>query len=102
MTVTAEKKKVIREHGLPCQPGTLSLELTGEWQVLRVEGRYAAPNLYIMEDDSGPKMTTHFQVVPTASPVDTAKVTNGNVYLGSYSVPGNMLHVFGPNSALNN
>lgn len=99
MTATAEKKKVIREYGLPCEPGTQTFALTGEWQVLRVEGRFGKPNLYIMEDESGPKTDTLFQVVPTSHPVEAAQVTNGNVYLGSYPVPGNMLHVFGSNSA---
>lgn len=90
--------KIIREYPLPCGPETVALELTGNWQILRVEARFAKPNLYVLEDVAGKKSRAEFYVVTTNTPIDADKVSGGNVLIGSYlvHVPTNMLHVFGP------
>lgn len=93
--------KIIREYPLPCGPETVALELTGDWRVLRVEARFAKPNLYVLEDVAGKKTVAAFYVVATNAPIESGKVTGDNELLGSYlvHVPGSMLHVFGPTGA---
>lgn len=95
---SALTKKIIREYPLPCGPETVALELTGNWSILRVEARFAKPNLYVLEDATGTKTHAEFHVVLTNAPIEAAKVTGDNIHLGSYlvHVPTNMLHVFGP------
>lgn len=99
--MSTPKTKVIREYSLPYGPEKLTIELTGEWKVLQVEGRFAKPHLYILEDETGPRSQTVFNVLPINQPIPAEFCTRGNVHIGCYPVPGNMLHVFGPNNALN-
>lgn len=101
MAKKAAETKIIREYPLPCGPDTVALELTGNWRILRVEARFAKPNLYVLEDVTGKKTRAEFYVVATNAPIDAEKVSGDNVLIGSYlvHVPTNMLHVFGPMAA---
>jgi hypothetical protein len=99
---TLAQSKIIREYPLPCGPEVVCYDFTGSWQVLRVEARFAKPNLYVLEDAVGPRTSVEFAVVNTNAPFDGETVlADGNSYLGSYlvHVPTNVLHVFGPTSA---
>ncbi|MDZ4833502.1 MAG: hypothetical protein SGJ27_06955 [Candidatus Melainabacteria bacterium] len=100
MAKSAETK-IIREYPLPCGPDTVALELTGNWRILRVEARFAKPNLYVLEDVEGNKTCAEFYIVATNAPIEAARVSGDNVLLGSYlvHVPANMLHVFGPTAS---
>lgn len=91
------RSKIIREYPLPCGPDLIALDLTGNWQVLRVEARFAKPNLYVLEDVSGPKSRVEFAVVNTNEGF-APELLDGKEFLGSYlvHVPTNVLHVFGP------
>jgi hypothetical protein len=96
---TLAQSKIIREYPLPCGPEVVGFDFTGAWQVLRVEARFAKPNLYVLEDAVGPKVRVEFAVVNTNTPFNAEKVLiEGNAFLGSYlvHVPTNVLHVFGP------
>ena len=97
MTNNAQNK-IIREYPLPTGPETVTFALTGKWSILRVEARFAKPNLYVLEDVQGPTTQADFHVLLTNEPFDAAKATGENAHLGSYlvHVPTNMLHVFGP------
>lgn len=100
--MTAPKKKIIRQYQLTQRydlPDTLKVELTGDWQVLYVACQFSAPYLYVLEDVEGEKQEVDFVVVGTRQEVDASLVQGANSSLGSYCVPGNMLHVFGPQSS---
>jgi hypothetical protein len=95
---TLAQSKIIREYPLPCGPESVGFDLTGDWQVLRVDARFAKPNLYVLEDATGPKTRVEFAVLNTNTPFDAAILEGGKEFLGSYlvHVPTNVLHVFGP------
>jgi len=98
---TLSQSKIIREYPLPCTPEVVSLELTGDWQILRVDTKFAKPYLYVLEDHRGETSPVQLAVIPTNEPVDPAVVSGLSTYVGSYfvHVPTAMLHVFGPLTA---
>lgn len=91
--------KVVHEHPLPATSGRFCLELTGQWTVIEVTARFGKPCLYTLEDTRGPKTENEFIVIGIDEPIASEQVTGRMVPLGSYAVPGNMLHVFGPKTS---
>lgn len=92
------KSKIIREYPLPCGPEVISCNFTGEWQILKVEAKFARPMLYVLEDVEGERSRVKLAIVPTNIPFEPHLVSGENTLIGSYlvHVPSNMLHVFGP------
>jgi len=97
--MSKSQMKIVHEYSLPTTAGPFSLPLTGQWTVLEVAGRFGKPCLYTLEDPRGPRTENEFIVIGIDEPIASEQVSGRMVHLGSYAVPGNMFHVFGPKTA---